>query len=92
MKGNWQRSNDLLTSLKTFNQYTNVNEIKEQLSENVKLTSLKCYLIYYGNEFDSFNFSSLCKKFNLEESQTRKIINNVKFINYSKLLIDVTRT
>ena len=83
MKGDWIKANDLLMNLKTFNHYTNVKEVKELLTENIKITSLKCYLIYYSYEFQSFNFTELCKKFNLEENLTRKIINNVNlFVDF----------
>ena len=77
MKGDWIKANDLLMNLKTFNHYTNVREVKDLLTENIKVTSLKCYLIFYTYEFESFNFIELCKKFSLEDSHTRKIINNV---------------
>lgn len=80
MKGNWKVGNDLLMTLKIFNHYTNVREIKELLTQSVKLTALKCYLVFYSFEFESFNFNSLCKKFSLEENLSRKIINNVRIL------------
>lgn len=47
------------------------------ISSKIKSTSLKCYLILYGNEIKNISLKSLCRKFNMEEKEIKILINSL---------------
>jgi hypothetical protein len=76
-KGDWKKCSDLILSLKCYNHYKNCKEIKSLISSKIKSTSLKCYLIFYGNEIKNISLKSLIRKFSMEEKEIRILINTL---------------
>src|SRR5690349_14232514 len=77
MKGDWKKCNDLIMTLRIYNNYKSNTHIKQKLTENIKETGLKCYLIFYKNEYKSLNLSALANRFNLDENNVKRIINKM---------------
>lgn len=76
-KGDWKKCSDLVMSLKIYNHHKNSKEIKAILNDYIKETSLKCYLIFYSNQFNSISLDSLTKRFLIDEPTARRIINGM---------------
>lgn len=76
--GLWKKASDLILGVKLFNHHSNIEEIREIIVRYIKTTSLKCYLINYSNEYNSFDFKNLCTKFDLDEALAKRIVNTVR--------------
>lgn len=77
IKGDWKKCSELIMSLKIYNHYKNQKDIKVNINEHIKETSLKCYLIFYSNQFSSLSLPNLSRKFGMEVNNIRTIINNM---------------
>jgi len=76
-KGDWKKCSDMIMSLKIYNYHKTREEIKKTVSQNIKETSLKCYLIVYSNQFTSLSLDNICLKFQLEKSLVRRLISSM---------------
>jgi hypothetical protein len=76
-KGDWKKSVDFLLSLKIFNHHKNAEDIRKALTDKVKETCLKCYLILYSSQFTSLAADNLAKKFEISESCVFGIVNSM---------------
>lgn len=77
IKGDWKKCSDLLSTLRIYNHHKSREEIKIHLNNSIKETALKCFLIFYSNQYNSFSLSNLNRKFNIEINQIRKIVNRM---------------
>lgn len=76
-QGDWKKCSDLVMTLKIYNHYEIRDEIKKTINEKVKETSLKCYLIFYANEFSSLSLKKLSQKFQLEEANIKRTVSSM---------------
>ena len=77
MKGDWEKCSEMICSMKIFNYHKNAKEIKGFISEKIKESALKCYLLFYAAQFKSICLKNICDRFALSEDKVRKIINKV---------------
>ena len=77
MKGDYVKCLEMLGNLKVYNIHKTISDIKATITNKVKQTSLKCFLILYSNEANSFSLDYLHRKFNLEKKTITSIINNM---------------
>ena len=47
------------------------------LFELIKRTALKCYIIFYMSEFQSFELNKLSKRFEIDAKEVKNIINDM---------------
>jgi len=76
-KGDWKKCSDLLSTLKIYNHHKSHKEIKNFLNNSIRETGLKCFLIFYSNQYSSFSLSNLNRKFAIEPHHIRKIVNRM---------------
>ena len=74
IKGDWKNCLKGINNIKLFNKYSYV---KNMISEKVKKIALKCFLIFYQKEYKNIKLSLLEKRFELNEEEIRKIINDM---------------
>lgn len=77
LKGDWKKCLSEINQVKVFTKLKNYNEIKQMIEENVKITALKCYLIFYIKEYKAFDINGLAKRFEIEKGKIKKIINDM---------------
>jgi translation initiation factor 3 subunit C len=77
IKGDWKKCSELISTLRIYNHHKCREEIKNFLNTSIRETALKCFLIFYSNQYNSFSLSNLNRKFNIEPNQVRKIVNRM---------------
>jgi hypothetical protein len=75
-KGDWKNCSDLINTLKIYNHHKNEN-IKNILNNAIKETGLKCFIIFYSNQYSSFSLENLSKKMQLDKQIVKKIVNEM---------------
>ena len=74
MKGDWKKC---IEDLKQLNLIKKYNYLQDKLFELIKRTALKCYLIFYMSEFQSFELNKLSKRFEIDAKEVKNIINDM---------------
>lgn len=74
MKGNWKKC---LEEIKKLNLIKKYNNLQDRLFELIKRTALKCHLIFYMGEYESFDLEQLSKRFEIQKNETKNIINDM---------------
>ena len=74
MKGNWKKC---IEDLKTLNLIKKYNYLQDKLFELIKRTALKCFIIFYMTEYQSFELNRLSKRFEISENEIKNIINDM---------------
>ena len=63
MKGDWKKCVEEVKKLNLIKKY---NYLQDKLFELIKRTALKCYIIFYMNEFQSFELNKLSTSFDID--------------------------
>ena len=74
MKGDWKKCIEEIKKLNLFKKY---NYLQDKLFELIKRTALKCYIIFYMSEFQSFELNKLSKRFEIDSKEVKSIINDM---------------
>ena len=74
MKGDWKKC---INEIKNLNQIKKYNILQDKLFELIKRTALKCFILFYMDEYDSFESGKLSKRFELKEYEVKNIINEM---------------
>ena len=74
MKGDWKKCIEEIKNLNLIKKYSN---LQDKLFELIKITALKCYIIFYMNEYQSFELNKLSKRFEIDEKEVKNIINDM---------------
>jgi translation initiation factor 3 subunit C len=74
MKGDWKKCVEEVKKLNLIKKY---NYLQDKLFELIKRTALKCYIIFYMNEFQSFELNKLSKRFEIDANEVKNIINDM---------------
>ena len=74
MKGDWKKCIEEIKKLNLFKKY---NYLQDKLFELIKRTALKCYIIFYMSEFQSFELNKLSKRFEIDSQEVKNIINDM---------------
>ena len=74
MKGDWKRCIEEIKKLNLMKKY---NYLQDNLFELIKRTALKCYIIFYMSEYQSFELNKLSKRFEISANEVRNIINDM---------------
>ena len=74
MKGDWKKCIEEIKKLNLIKKY---NYLQDKLFELIKRTALKCYLIFYMSEFQSFELNKLSKRFEIDAKEVKNIINDM---------------
>ena len=74
MKGNWKKCTEEIKKLSLIKKYSN---LQENLFQLIKRTALKCYIIFYMNEYLSFELNKLSNRFEIDENEVKNIINDM---------------
>ena len=76
-KGDWKKCFELISSLRCYNNYKDNKDIKNIILTKIKITALKCYLIFYSGDIKSISLKNLCRKFEIDDKNIRAIINTM---------------
>jgi len=76
-KGDWKKCFELISSLRCYNNYKDNKDIKNIILTKIKITALKCYLIFYSGDIKSISLKNLCRKFEIDDKNIRVIINTM---------------
>ena len=74
MKGDWKRC---IQEIKKLNLIKKYSYLQENLFELIKRTALKCYIIFYMTEYQSFELDKLSKRFEIDANEVKNIINDM---------------
>ena len=74
MKGDWKKC---IQEIKNLNLIKKYNTLQDKLFELIKRTALKCFIIFYMNEYDSYESGKLSKRFEIKEYEVKNIINDM---------------
>ena len=74
MKGDWKRCIQEIKNLSLIKKY---NILQDKLFELIKKTAFKCFIIFYMDEYDSFESGKLSKRFEIKEYEVKNIINDM---------------
>ena len=74
MKGDWKKC---IQEIKNLNLIKKYNNLQDKLFELIKRTAFKCFIIFYMNEYDSFESGKLSKRFEIKEYEVKNIINDM---------------
>ena len=74
MKGDWKRC---IQEVKKLNLIKKYSYLQEKLFELIKRTALKCYIIFYMTEYQSFELNKLSKRFEIDANEVKNIINDM---------------
>jgi len=66
MKGNWKECEELLESLKCWNIFEYVDQVKEKVFKRAREECLRCYLISSSKHFSDIELDTLAIKFELD--------------------------
>ncbi|MCQ2821094.1 MAG: PCI domain-containing protein, partial [archaeon] len=77
LKGDWQNAKKEIDEIKLFKKYKNHQIIYQNLEKNCKCAGIKCFLMNNMKIFKSISLDYLSRKFELEEKQTMKVINEM---------------
>ena len=74
MRGDWKRCIQEIKKLNLIKKYSN---LQEKLFELIKRVALKCYILFYMTEYQSFELGKLAKRFEIEVNEVKNIINDM---------------
>ena len=74
MRGDWKRCIQEIKKLNLIKKYSN---LQEKLFELIKRVALKCYILFYMTEYQSFALDKLAKRFEIEVNEVKNIINDM---------------
>jgi translation initiation factor 3 subunit C len=80
MKGDWKKCNDLLCSLEVWNLIAGDNaaeEIKTMLSDKIKQTGLRTYLLAFSSQYDSLSLTQLCEMFDMGKNEVHSVVSKM---------------
>ena len=74
MKGDWKKC---VQDIKNLNLIKRYNILQDKLVELIKKTALKCFIIFYMDEYESFELNKLKERFDMKETEVKNIINDM---------------
>ena len=74
MKGDWKK---VVSEIKNLNLIKKYNILQDKLFELIKRTALKCFIIFYMGEYESFELNKLKERFDIKENEIKNIINDM---------------
>ena len=74
MKGDWKK---VVQEIKNLNLIKKYNILQDKLFELIKRTAFKCFIIFYMDEYESFEATNLSKRFEIKEYEVKNIINDM---------------
>ena len=74
MKGDWKKC---IEDLKKLNLIKKYSYLQDKLFDLIKRTALKCYIIFYMTEYQSFELNKLSKRFEIDANEVKNIINDM---------------
>ena len=74
MKGDWKK---VVQEIKNLNLIKKYNILQDKLFELIKRTAFKCFIIFYMDEYESFESNNLSKRFEIKEYEVKNIINDM---------------
>ena len=74
MRGDWRKCIEEIKKLNLIKKY---NYLQDNLFELIKRTALKCYIIFYMTEYQSFELNKLSKRFEISQNEVKNIINDM---------------
>jgi len=74
MKGDWKKCVEVIKNLNIIKKYST---LQDKLFELIKRTALKCFIMFYMSEYESFEFNNLCKRFEIKDYEVKNIINDM---------------
>ena len=77
MKGDWKQCVEEINQVSVFQKMKNYNDIKNMLAGQIKSTALKCYIIFYMKEYNSFDLNVVESRFDIGKDKIKKIINDM---------------
>ena len=81
MRGDWKKC---VEEIKQLNLIKKFSFLQNKLFQLIKQTALKCYVIFYMKEFESFELGKLSKRFEIDEKEVKKMINDMILIGNLK--------
>lgn len=80
MKGDWKRCDDLLGSLEVWSLVAGENageEITTMLTEKIKQTGLRTYLLAFSSQYDSLSHDQLCEMFEMGKNDVHSVVSKM---------------
>ncbi|KAL1923372.1 uncharacterized protein VTP21DRAFT_8352 [Calcarisporiella thermophila] len=77
--GDWEKSRDLITSIKIWDLLPEAPKIKEMLGQKIQEEGLRTYLFTYSSFYDSIGVEQLSKMFGLSTSAVTAIVSKMIF-------------
>jgi len=80
MKGDWKKCSEVLNSLQVWDLVAGENageEIKTMLTEKIKQTGLRTYLLAFSSQYDSLSHDQLCEMFEMGKNEIHSLVSKM---------------
>ena len=80
MKGNWKKCSELLNSLEVWDLVAGEGageEIRTLLTEKIKQTGLRTYLLAFSSQYDSLSHDQLCEMFEMGKNEVHSVVSKM---------------
>jgi translation initiation factor 3 subunit C len=79
MKGDWKKCNDLICSLEVWDLMAGnaAEDIKTMLSDKVKQTGLRTYLLAFSSQYESLSLTQLCEMFDMTKPEVHSVVSKM---------------
>eukprot|EP00585_Thalassiosira_rotula_P007583 CAMPEP_0196148232 /NCGR_PEP_ID=MMETSP0910-20130528/27293_1 /TAXON_ID=49265 /ORGANISM="Thalassiosira rotula, Strain GSO102" /LENGTH=1019 /DNA_ID=CAMNT_0041410875 /DNA_START=161 /DNA_END=3222 /DNA_ORIENTATION=+ len=80
MKGDWKKCSEFLNSLEVWSLVAGENagaEITTMLTEKIKETGLRTYLLAFSSQYDSLSHEQLCQMFEMGENEVHAVVSKM---------------
>ena len=75
LRGDWKNCIKEINGIKIFNN--KYNFLLDKINHKIKQIGFKCFLIFYMNEYESFDINNLSERFELETKDIKKLCNEL---------------
>jgi translation initiation factor 3 subunit C len=80
MKGDWKKCSELLNSLEVWDLVAGEGageEIRTLLTEKIKQTGLRTYLLAFSSQYDSLSHDQLCEMFEMGKNEVHSVVSKM---------------
>lgn len=79
LKGDWKNCRDYILSIKAWDLFLNVEQLKEMLARKIQEETLRTYIFTYGETYDTLSLVSLSEMFELPLKTVHSIVSKMIF-------------
>lgn len=77
--GNWEKSVELLTSIKIWNLFPESDKIRAMIKEKIQVEGLRTYLFQFKSFYSKLSISKLSQLFQISESKVLAVVSKMIF-------------